>query len=151
MTRDRNEIETHGFAFSTFLRPYRYVLYHLLCRMESRNVALPVFRALAAMALLVFMNLAWLVCVSAILMGISLNRLAMSRLEAFPLLAVLFFVFYRAAEAAWISNRRLSVLRQEFSGASPSQERVRDVIFWTYAALSVTSLPLTGIVLHALR
>jgi hypothetical protein len=151
MTRNRNATETAAFAFSTFLRPYRYVLYHLLSRMESRNIASPIFRALAAMALLVFMNLAWVVFTVAVAIGTPLHRLSIGRLEAFPLLSVFFFVFYMAADAAWISNGKLSALRHEFSGASTSQERVRDVMFWTYAVLSIVSLPLTGMVAHALR
>jgi len=151
MTRDRKATEAHGFAFGAFLRTYRYVLFHLLTRMESRNVASPIFRALAAMALLVFLNLAWVA-----FMGIFLLTAApffprpISRLEALPVLAV-FFVFYVLAESAWISNGKISILRHEFDGASPTQQRVRSVMFWTYAALSTAALPLTGIVEHALR
>ena len=150
MTRDRNAIETRGFAFGVFLRPFRYVLYHLLIRMESRNVALPIFRALAAMALFVFLNVAWVVSMGMILTRVPFPR-PISRLEAFPLLAVCFFVFYAIAEAAWISNGKDSILRREFAGASPTQQRVRSVMFWTYAALSTAALPLTGVVAHALR
>jgi hypothetical protein len=119
--------------------------------MESRNVTLPIFRALAAMALVVFLNITWVVFIGIILTGVPLDRLAISRTDAFLLLAVYFLVFYLLADAAWVSNGKLPALRHEFANACPSQERVRGAIFWTYAAFSIAALPLTGIVVHALR
>jgi hypothetical protein len=93
-------------------------------------------------------NIAWIVFIGITLTGVPLDRLAISRTEAFTLLAAYFLAFYLFADAAWVSNGNLPALRREFAGASPSQERVRGVIFWTYAALSIAALPLTGIVAH---
>jgi hypothetical protein len=150
MNRDRIA-GARGLGFIAFLRPYRYVLYHLLSRMESRNASLPRFRALVVMELVVFLNVAWVVFIGIILAGIPLDRLAVSRIEAFPLLAVYFLVFYVVADAAWISNGKLQVLRREFDGACPNQERLRRVMFWPYAVVSIAALPLTGALVHALH
>jgi hypothetical protein len=119
--------------------------------MESRKVTLPLFRALLATALVAYLNVAWLVFVAIVLTGAPLHRLAISRIEAFPLLAAFFLAFYKIADAAWISNGKLQALREEFDGASPSQRRLRSVMFWTYAVFSIAALPLTGVLVHALR
>jgi uncharacterized membrane protein YciS (DUF1049 family) len=119
--------------------------------MEARAAAIPMFSAVASMALIVLLNIVTVLVVIAAVTGHSISHLVTTRTETFSLMVLFGVLFYRGVDAAWIKDGKLLYLRKEFSDVLPARQLRNRVIFWVYAFASLMALPLTGLLVHAVR
>jgi hypothetical protein len=129
------------------MKPLRYLLYRQLAAEPRKSPWRWFYPLLMASVLLALNSISVAALISEASGGELLaNVTGMSiAVTVVPIVAAIYFMMY----IAWVRNNRYESFEQEFQNESVRQRLWRSVLIHTYELVSLLSLPLIGVLIHA--